>query len=163
MEQKEFKTKLIELLKSDSLILTPVNVGMKLGMDADVAVTKLDELCSDGTLELVSGSGSNAVYRPKDGATYETTPGVESVKKPKSTQAINHAIFCLFFPGLASLFYGRYLLGLTVLAIAGAGGYMIYALDDFSKLFSILLFILAWVVSAIGAYMNFASDPWTKK
>lgn len=163
MDIQALENQLNELLAKESLVLTPINVGFKLGIDAEDAVKFLDQLTTDGKMELVSGQGTGATYKQVGKATYQTTPGESSVGKAKNSRALYHLLLNFFIPGLGSLIFGRIaLFFFTFLFFAGGIG-MIVFLDEWFKLFSILMLVGSWLISFFGSIYYYIKDPWTPK
>lgn len=163
MDKAQFEERLMAHLENDSLVLTPVNVGFALELDATDAAGLMDELVAGGTLELVSGTGTGALYKRVGHATYETPPGEVAVGKPKSSQALYHLLLNTFFPGFGSLLYGRIALLIPCILLLGGAIAMIVLFSDGAKLFSILLFFAWWLVSFLGGIYYYLKDPWADK
>lgn len=163
MNQETLENKLLTHLEKESLVLTPVNVGFVLGIDASDAVTLLDTMVSNKKLTLVSGQGTGATYKQMGHATFETTPGTTSVGAAKSAAALYHLLLNVFIPGLGSLIYKKIPLLVFTAALFWAGIAMIVFFDDWNKLFAIILLVASWIVSFFGSIHYYQKDPWNKK
>ncbi|MBN2525303.1 MAG: hypothetical protein JXR76_02840 [Deltaproteobacteria bacterium] len=163
MDTRSLEKQLLEHLEKESLILTPVNVGFVLCIDADDAINVLDALVEAGKMELTSGSGTTATYKRVGHATCETTPGVSSVMAPKSSAALYHLLLNVFIPGLGSLIYGRIGFWFVLTVLFGAGIAMIFVLPSLSRLFSIAVFLVWYLVAILGSISYYMKDPWSKK
>ena len=160
MDIASLEKRLFEHLEKESLVLTPVNVGFVLDIDADEAVKLMSALVDSGKLALTSGSGTSAVYKRTGHATYETTPGTQSVSGPKSSACLYHLLLNVFIPGLGSLIYKRFGFWAILTALFGAAVAMIVFLPNLGKLFSILVFVIWYVVTILGSIYYYTKDPW---
>ena len=161
MDISVFEQRLLELLERESLILTPVNVGFALDVDANDAAAMMATLVENGKLELVSGGGTAAVYRRVGHATYETPPGEKSVLPPKSSASLYHLLLNVFIPGLGSLIYKRFGFWAVILVLFAASVAMIVFLPSLGKLVSLLGFAVWYLVTLFGSIYYYMKDPWS--
>lgn len=162
MDIASFEKRLFEHLEKESLILTPVNVGFALNIDANDAVTLMTALVENNRLALVSGTGTSAVYKQVGHATYETTPGTQSVLPKKSSASLYQLLLNVFIPGLGALIYKRFGFWAVLTVLFGAAVAMIVFLPSLGKLFSILMFVVWYLVTILGSIYYYMKDPWAQ-
>jgi hypothetical protein len=160
MDIVAFEKRLFEILEKESLILTPVNVGFALDIDASDAIGMMNALVESNKLELVSGSGTAAVYRRTGHATYEATPGATSVGAAKSSECLYHLLLNVFIPGLGSLIYKRFGFWAIIFVLFGISVAILVLAPSLGKLFSILGFAIWYLVSLLGSIFYYLKDPW---
>jgi len=161
MDIAAFEKRLFEILEKESLILTPVNVGFALDIDASDAIGMMNALVESNKLELVSGSGTAAVYRRTGHATYEATPGTTSVGAAKSAECLYHLLLNVFIPGLGSLIYKRFGFWAIIFVLFGLSVAILVFVPSLGKLFSILGFAIWYLVSLLGSIFYYLKDPWS--
>ena len=162
MDTTSLERKLFEHLEKESLVLTPINVGFTLGIDADDAVKLMTALVESGKMERVAGSGTSATYKRVGHATYETTPGAPSVLPKKSSACLYQLLLNVFIPGLGALIYKRLGFWFVLTLLFGAAIAMVVVLPDYSKLFSTLVFGIWYLVALLGSIYYYMKDPWSE-
>ena len=158
MNKNEFEKALFAYLDEKSLVLKPLNVAYALGVDVALAGALLDELCSEGVIELVSGQKDTATYRLPGHATYDVSPAESAVSKPISPRAINRMAMDLQMPGLGSLVTLSPVGCLPVLALFVGAIVMVVMLDGWSNLWAAVPILVACVWSILVSIFGYFKD-----